>query len=888
MRLEHWLYTIPLRLRSLFRRHDIERELDEEIRFHMERQIAEAAARGEDAETARRRVAVALGGPEQVKELCREVRKTRWAEDLWQDASYALRTFRQKPGFAAVALLTIALGIGATTVMFTVVNGVLLKPLPYHEPERLVSVHEQVDNSGQWAFAYFNFLDCQREGRTLGPMAAWRSGMGGTVSEPGEAEHVASREISNGVFSVFGVRLLHGRGFTVDEDRPGGAPVAIISYRLWRTRFGGDPKAVGARLVFEAKAYTVIGIAPAGFQLSGDVDVFTPLGQNTAPWMQDREGHPGIQVLVRLRPGVTLAQAQAELALIGRRLAKEYPKSNAGHGFAVQPFQRDVVGDIRPTLWLLFGVVTLVLLIACANVASLLLARAVSRDREIAMRMALGASRGRLARQCLTESTTLALAGGVVGVLLAAAGTRPFLTLWPGGLPRADEITLDWRVLLFTVAASLLTGILFGLAPALRTPVHGLDTSLRAASRIVTGGSRGLHRAYVIAEIAIAIVLLIAAGTLGRSLLRLSSLDPGFDPQKVLVARVALGSDAATNPLGTRAAWREILDHVSGVPGAQCAAIVDSIPMRGDESWIGYWTGSIPPPTDRMPMSQMAFASPDYLRVMGIALLQGRFFTEQDRSGSETIIAIDEVLAKHIFGDHGAVGKYVTLQILGRAKVVGVVRHVRYRGPAADDQAPASDQMYSPLAQLPDQYLGVMASGMTLTVRTTLPPLNIVHAIRQQIRASARDQVLYDVGTMEQIAEGTLARQRFLLMLFGIFAGLALLLACIGIYGVLAYLTGQRIPELGVRIALGATPSDLMSLVLRQSLEMICVGACIGLLAGFAAARLLKHFVAGAQSTDPLTFLLMISVLVVAALFASFVPARRASRTEPMIALRQA
>jgi predicted permease len=887
VRLEHWLYTIPLRLRSLLRRGKVEGELDEEIRFHIERQIAEASARGEEAEAARRKAVLALGGSEQVKESCREVRRTRWLEDLWQDAYYALRMLRQKPGFATVAILTIALGIGATTVMFTVVNGVLLKPLAYPEQERLVSVDEQVENSGRWAFAYFNFLDCQHKSRTLASMAAWRSGMGGTLSEPGEAEHVATREISAGLFSVLGIGLLHGRGFTPDEDRPGGVPVAVVSYRLWQTRFGGDPKALGSRLVFDGKAYTVTGIAPAGFQLSGDVDLFTPLGQETAPWMQDREGHPGIQVVARLRPGATLAQAQAELRLIGSSLAKQYPKSNAGHSFFVQPLRREIAGDIRPTLWLLLGAVGLVLLLACANVASLLLARAVSREHEIAMRMALGASRSRLGRQCLTESTTLAFAGGVVGVLVAAAGTRPFLALWPGGLPRAGEIALDWRVLVFALAASLLTGFLFGLAPALRAPVRGLETSLRAGSRTLTGGSRRLHSGYVIAEIGIAVVLLIAAGTLGRALLRLSSLDPGFNPNKMLVGRVALSSDEAINPPRTRAAWREIVDRVKDVPGVQSAALVDTIPMRGDESWIGYWTGSIPPPTDRMPMSQMACASPDYLQVMGIPLLQGRFFDERDRIGSETVVAIDEVLAKRIFESHGAVGKYLTLQVLGRAKVVGVVGHVRYRGFAADDQAAASDQMYLPLAQLPDPYLHVMASGMTLTARTKVPPLNILKAIRQQIRGSARDQVLYDVGTMEQLASGTLARQRFLLLLFGIFAGLALLLACIGIYGVLAYLTGQRVPEFGVRMAIGATPRDVMRLVLRQSLAMIFAGVCTGSLAGLAAALLLKHFVTGVRATDPLTFVVMISVLVLAALFASFLPARRAGRTEPMSALRQ-
>lgn len=510
-----------------------------------------------------------------------------------QDAGYALRTLRKKPGFSAVALLTLALGIGATTVMFTVVNGVLLKPLPYLEPDRLVRVQEQTDWStpggNLWAFTYPNFLDCKRGSRSLTPMAAWRYN-GGTVSQPGEALYVDGIEISSELFPVLGITLSRGRPFLPEEDRPGAAPVAIISYGLWQRRYGGSPAAIGMPVVFEGNSYTVVGITPPGFRLWNDeFDVFTPLGQNMSQFMQNRGAHAGFQVWARLQPGATLVQAQAELAAVGRHLAQQYAKTNKGRGFITETLRPDV-GDVQSTLWLLLGAVGLVLLIACVNVANLLLARAVSRERELAMRVALGASRGRLVRQCLTESAVLGVLGGTLGILLAAIGIRPFVTFWPGSLPRVEEVQLDWHVLLFAVAASLASGLLFGLAPALRAPASELEQTLRAGARTVTGSSRRLHSAFVISEIALAVVLLVSAGMLGRTLLRLYSLDPGVNIRNILTARMALSPATLASPAKIRAAWLDALDRARQVPGVQSIAMVDTVPMREGSNPIGYWT----------------------------------------------------------------------------------------------------------------------------------------------------------------------------------------------------------------------------------------------------------------------------------------------------------
>ena len=872
----------------LLRKKQMDEQLEQELRFHLEQHTADLTARGINPEEARRRARLTLGGKQQVKEQCRDARGTRWLEDLWQDVRYALRTLRQRPGFAAVALLTLALGIGATTVMFTVINGVVLKPLSYSEPDRLVTVHGRTDQYGeQWGFSYPEFLDCQRESRSLGPMAAWTYS-GATLNEPGEAEYVDGRQISSELFSVLGISLPQGRAFLPEEDQPSAAPAIIISYRLWQRRYAGSSTTIGTPIIFDGKPHTVVGIAPPGLRLDGEADVFTPLGQSTRPQMQNRGAH-FIHVWARLRTGVTPIEAQAELSVIARRSAEQYPEFNEGRSLVAHPLRQELVGDVRSTLWLLLGAVSLVLLIACVNVASLLLARAVSRERELAMRVALGAGRGRLVRQCLTESAVLSLSGGVLGVVLAATGIRPFVTFWPGGLPRADEVQLDWHVLLFAVGASLASGFLFGLAPALRAPMRELEQTLRAGARTLTGNSRRIHSGFVISEIALAVVLLVSAGMLGRMLLRLSFLDPGVNIHNVLTTRVALSPASLANTEQIRAAWQQVLDRAQRLPGVQSAALADIIPMRVGENSLGYWATPVAPPPNQEPVALASCVTPDYLKVMGIPLRKGRFFNEHDRIGHDRVVVIDDNLAQHAFGGSEPVGKRLWIPAMGTepVQVVGVVGHVRHWGLASDDQSRVRDQIYYSFAQVPDPLLRFFSSVMSMAVRTNIPPLNVVAPLRRELRGAAGDQVLYDVHTMEQLVSNSLSRQRFLLVLFGVFASLALTLACIGIYGVLAYLTRQRVPEFGVRMALGATAGDVMQLVMRDSFGMIFLGVGLGIAGAWVAGRVLVRLVEGMQSSEPATFAIMVPVLVVAALFASYVPARRASRVDPVKALRQ-
>jgi putative ABC transport system permease protein len=876
-------------------------ELNEEIEAHLalaEREEMELGRTKTEAQGAARRE---FGNVEIAKELTRAMWGSRWLGDFLQDVRYALRGFRQRPGFVAIALLTLALGTGATTVMFSLVSGVLLKPLPYPEPNRLLAVNGHSDTwntkiFGEQKLAYLDFLDCQRESNSLDMAALVYNS--GTLSQPAPAEYVDYFEISPELFSVVRVPLVQGRAFLPEEDRIGAAPVAILGYSFWQRRYGGANDALGSSITLDQKRFTVIGIAPPGFKLYGDEpDVYTPIGQDAAGYLRNRAAQP-VHVVGRLRPNATVGQAAAEVALTGNRLAAEFADTNAGRNFRVKQLRPDV-GDVGDTLWLLLGAVALVLLIACANVASLLLARAISRERELAMRVALGASRNRLIRQCLTESALLGISGAFVGVFLAANGLRPFVKFWPGDLPRADEVQLDWRVLLFALGVALLSSFLFGLAPALRAPSRQLEQVLRAGSRSIAGSSRRLHSAFVISEISFAVVLLVSAGMLGRTLLHLSALDPGLNLHNVLVARMALSPAALADPSKIPQAWQDLLGRARRVPGVQAAVTVEIVPMRQGTNQLGYSTTAAMPPKNELPMILASSATPEYLKVMGIPLREGRFFDDHDRLGRELVVVVDEVLAKQAFGGQDPVGKLLWIPEMPCTqptnkyvdcsepyKIVGVVGHVRYWGLAGDDQAQVRGQLYYPFAQVDPRLLRRWSELMSIAVRTSVPPLTVVEPLRQELRGASGDQVLYQVHTLEQLASESLALQRFLLLLFGVFAGLALLLACIGIYGVLAYLTGQRVPEIGIRMALGASGPEVMWLVLRQSLGMILAGVGVGILAALASGRALVSLVQGMQRNELSTFAITIPFLVIAALLASFVPACRASRVDPLVALR--
>ena len=727
--------------------------------------------------------------------------------------------------------------------------------------------------------SFQDFDEGRKQIRTLS-LAAWAYG-GGAVTRPGRTEYVYAREISSDLLAVLGVPLLKGRAFLSAEDQPGAAPVAIINERLWQRYYGGNPAAVGSPLRYNGKSYTVVGVIPTWLRLDGPADIFTPLAQ-----IDDQRMHNGarfIHVLGRLRPGATPATAQAELSVIAGRFAQYFPKSHTNLSFVAHPLKNEVVGNVRATLWLLLGVVSLVLLIACANVASLLLARAVSREREIAMRVALGAGRGRLIRHALTESAVLALAGGTVGLALAALGIHPFIVLWPGDLPRATEIRLDWQVMLFALAASLLTGLVFGIVPALRAPARELEQTLRAGGRAVTGSTRRIHSSFVIAEIAVAIVLLIAAGTLGRTLVELSHRDPGVNARNVLVARVAFA------PEQTRAAWQDVVDKARAVPGVESAALADILPMRIGENVLPYSATAALPPPNESPVTLASGVTPDYVKVMGITLLDGRFLSEDDRLSTQPVIVIDEALARHAFGSVKAAGKRLWIPAIGPApvEVVGVVRHVRHWGLADDDQSKVTDESYYPLAQLPDSLTRFYSTILSITIRTTGDPATVIEPLQRALGRAANGQSLYEIDTLEHVVSDSLARQRFLMVLLGIFASLALLLASIGIYGVLTYLISQRIPEIGARMALGASADDVLRLVMRQSLAMVLAGVLLGIAGALAAGRVLQKLVADVRPADMITISAMVSVLVLVALTASFLPARRASQVDPMTALRQ-
>ncbi len=863
----------------------LEGQLQKELQEHLERQIADFMRAGLSDQDARRKALLQFGGVEQVKEQCRDARRTRWAESTLQDLRFAARTLRKSPGFAIAAICTLALGIGANTAIFSVINGVILRPLPYRDPGRLVAVEEQLHHSGEnFAFSYPDFLDVQRASTSFQSIAAYRNS-GLNVTSPGEPAYVHSRQVSAGFLAVLGVNPVLGREFRPEEDQRDAAPVAMIGYSLWQERFGGNPKAIGARLMGSGNAYTIIGILPANFRFNGDRQVLTPIGQNDTIATQKRDMYSGIEAVARLKPGVTVDRANSELKAIGIRLAREYPETNSRMTFGAEPLKRQVIGDIGPTLFLLAGAVGLVLLIACANVANLFLARSLSRTREFSIRAALGAGRGRMVRQLLTESVLLGLIGGTAGVLLAGAATGWALRHLPDWLPRTQDVHVDGRVLLFAVAISVITGIIFGLVPAIRDRFD-VETALRQGSRGTSPGVRRLQSSFVVAELALALVLLTGSGLMMRTILQLWAVNPGFDPHNLLTMTVTVSPQAIRSPALMRTAWKQSLERVRSTPGVQAAALDSVVPMSSDTQSVAYWTSAETTPPKNAPTAWTYTPSPGYLRTMKIPLLRGRFFTEQDRVGSQPVVVIDETLAKRVFPGQDPVGKALSIQLMGRVRIIGVVGAIKHQSLDEDASAPPEPALYVPFLQFPDEFMALTTNGMNLLVRTSTSPISVIQAVKQSVLGPTRDQPVRDIATMEQMMGDSMARRRGMLFLLAIFAGVALALASIGIYSVISYATSRRVQEIGVRMALGAQPIQVVRLFMTQGLRMALIGIAAGIAASFALMRLMIKLLYGVSPADPITFSAVALLLCVIACAAIYVPARRAARVDPMIALR--
>jgi len=814
---------------------------------------------------------------------------------LLEDVRYALRLLRKSPGFTVIAVLTLALGIGANTAVFSVVNGVLLRPLPYAEPERLVRIWEHTRSFEQNSVAYLNYLDWREQNQTCEDMGAFRT-EDFNMTGSGAPERLNGVQATASLLHVLRMKPLRGRTISENEDRAGAPPVVLLSEGFWQRRFGSSPGILGRQLILNGKPHTVIGIVPEGFRVRfgpAQFDVLTSLGQWDSFILQNRDEHPGIEVIARLKPGVGEAQARADLVRIASSLERSYPKENGGHGVTVTPLKEATVADARPILLVLLGAVALVLLIACANVANLMLSRATARQKEMAVRTALGAGRLQIVRQLLTESIILSLLGGAAGLVFASWGMGLLLKAVPNGLPRMDQIGIDGRVLAFTFFASLATGVLFGLAPALALARSELRATLAESGRGMAGGSQRLRDLLVVAEVALALVLLVAGGLMIQSIWRLSGIDPGLDPHHVLTFNVALSPASMANPASIRRSYTQTVDLIRQTPGIQAAAAVLDLPFAGDDWETGVWIEGAPRPksTNDLPQALTYYTTPEYLKAMRIPLIRGRYFTDFDTYGHPPVMVIDEVMARTLFPGHDPLGKYATIGgfVKGegavRARIIGIVGHVRHWGLETDATATVRAQFYMPLDQIPDQYMPFI-SASSVVLRTAGEPLQYQNAVKAQVLGSDRDQPVWDMKSMEMMIADTLAERRFSILLLGSFAGIALLLASVGIYGVISYLVSQRTREVGIRLALGARTEDVLKLVVGRGALLAVTGVGIGMAAALAATQVLSKMLFGVSATDPLTYAAVALVLGGLAVMASYLPARRAAGIDPMVALR--
>ncbi len=813
---------------------------------------------------------------------------------LLQDVRCTLRQFTKTPGLTAVVVVTIALGVGANTALFSVINGVLLNPFPYPQPEQLVTLHESKPNFDTGSISFLNFRDWRKDNHTFSAMAISR-GSSFSLTGAGDAIQADGEFVASDFFSILGVKPVLGRTFAPGEDEINAAPIALISEGLWQRKFASAPDIVGKSLTLDGRGYTIVGVIPSSFHFamlgsSSQRDVYLPIGQWKNDLLNSRSAGLGFHGIGRLKPGVTLEQAQADMKGVTSNLAAAFPDADKGIGAALIPLKQWVVGGVRPLLLVLLASVGFVLLIACVNVANLLLARSTSRTREFAIRAALGASQRRVLRQLLTESILLSFTGGALGLLLAAWGTRAALGILPTALPRAEEIGLDSRVLLFTLAISLVAGILFGLAPALKMSPANLQDSLKEGGRGISGTRHRVQRVFVIAEMAMAFVLLVGAGLMIRTLTRLWSVDPGFNPQNVMNVGFSLPPAMSTaTPDAIRAAFREFDDKIAAIPGVQAVSQVwGALPMSGDDEQT-FWFEGQPKPANQNEMSWAIdyIVEPGYLKAMAIPLHRGRFFTNQDNEHSPRVIVIDDVFAHKFFPNQDPIGKrIVSRNFPDTAEIVGVVGHVKQWGLDLDDTEKLRAQFYIPCMQMSDGFLASTPSGSAMVVRSDQASTGLLDSIRHASQQISDQIVIFGPQSMEDVISSSLARRRFSMILLVVFAAMALLLASVGIYGVISYVVGERTHEIGIRMALGARRPDILRLVLAGAGRVAAIGAGIGLVSALALTRLMANLLYGVSPEDLFTFAAVPLLLISVAMLASYVPARRATRVDPMVALR--
>jgi len=826
-----------------------------------------------------------------------------WLENLLQDARYGMRMLVKNPGFTAVVVLTLALGIGANTAIFSVVNGVLLSPLPFPNAKRVVSMFQDKPNFPKGSISYPNFLDWQHDNRTFESIAAYRWA-DGSISGVGEPEEVKAQRVSATFFPILGVKPILGRNFSAEEDRRGANPTVIISEGLWKRKFGADPNVIGKRLIVAGTGRTIVGVVPSSFRLKiqnfRSADVYEPIGEEADAKFHRRDSFWGMDAIGLLKPGVTLEQAREDMKRLNASLAAAYPDINANIKANIITLKDEIVGDIRPVLLVLFGAVGLVLLISCVNVANLLLARSTSRRRELAIRVALGAGRVRVARQLLTESVMLAVIGAALGLLLAEWGTAAAIAAAPRTVPRAEDIGLDARVLLFTLGVSVIAGVVFGLVPALKTSHTKIGKTLKDSGRAISGYRSRAQAVFVVGEMAMALVLLIGAGLMIRTMTRLWQADPGFDPHNVLGFRITPPPSLAGDSLDAiRAAYRQIHSTIHSMPGVEGVSLNwGAHPMEGDNE-VNFWPEGQEQPTRQADLAYSLeyIVEPDYLQTMRIPLLRGRFITEGDNEHSERVAVIDNSFAKKYFAGQNPIGKHIHILDFDRdatertwlhLTVVGIVGHVNQFGLADDASHPLQAQLYRPFMQASDLLTKEVAHGVGAYVRfrSSLNSEAFFQTIRKKLLASNGEMIVSGNESEEEVVARSISSHRFSALLLGVFAALALVLASVGIYGVLAYLVGQRTQEIGVRMALGAKRLDVLRLVLTDGARLTLVGVGIGAAVALGLTRLMSGMLFGVKPTDPLTFASVALLLTAIALLACCLPARRAMSVDPMVALR--